>query len=152
MVQRKVIQLYKCAVAAGFRTPCFTSPSYSALYSRAFVPVHCFPLRIPSSHIPSPSELVVAPTCSTRPHLLSSSCFSPCKDYSRRLERGCYFGSRALPANRRQLSFWRHNDVKDDIRVAGIRGNETFRMGVCIILYLCEGLKSITINVRVGTG
>uniref|UniRef100_A0A7I4CPA7 DNA-directed DNA polymerase family A palm domain-containing protein n=1 Tax=Physcomitrium patens TaxID=3218 RepID=A0A7I4CPA7_PHYPA len=126
-VQRLVIQLYKSAVAAGFRTPCFTSPSFSAPSSRAFMPVHCFLLRIPFSHIRSPSKLVVAPIRPTRPHLLSSSRFTPCKDYSRRLERNYYVGSRILPANGRQSSFWRRNsDVKDDVTAAGARKSHEF--------------------------
>lgn len=122
MVQRQAIQLYRSAVAAGFRNPCFSSRSFMALSTQALTPIQCSPLRISSLHVRSSSRVVSAPLSSSRTHFLSGSRVIPCKEFLRRVERDYFIWPRASLGSGRLFSVWRRDsDAKDDTIVAGAR-------------------------------
>ena len=130
MVQRQAIQLYRSAVAAGFRNPCFTSQSFMALSTRAFTPIQCSPLRISSLHIRTSSRLVLAPLSSSRAYFLPGSRATSCKEYLRRVERDYFIWPRASLGTGRLFSVWRRDDdAKDDTIVAGTGCNNTMKVG-----------------------
>lgn len=129
MVQRQAIQLYRSAVAAGFRNPCFTSQSFMALSTRAFMPIQCSPLRISSLQIRSSSRVLSAPLRSPRAHFLSSSRATPYKDYLRRVERDYFIWPSASFGSGRLFSVWRRDgDATDDTIVTGTACNVAMKM------------------------
>lgn len=133
MVQRQAIQLYRSAVAVGFRNPCFTSGSFMALSTRAFTPIQCSPLRISSLHVRSSSRVASAPLSSSRAHFLSGSRVAPCKEFLRRVERDYFIWPRASLGNGRLFSVWRRDgDAKDDTIVAGT-GRNRARSGLILV-------------------